>query len=127
MGSAFPPVFILLMLRNRLFTLRNVEMWAVPSCMDFDLLIVRNRVFRFPDVQIWLALSWDFVDLLIFRNCVFKLENVHISTVPNCKGLDLLTQEWHFQSGKRSDKSSTTLQEGRFADAQEKRFQGAKP
>ena len=31
MGSAVPLVFNLLMLRNRLFTLRNVQMWAVPS------------------------------------------------------------------------------------------------
>ena len=34
-------------------------------------------------------------------------------------------QEWHFHSAKRSDKSSTILQEGGFADAQEYRFQGA--
>ncbi len=34
--------------------------------------------------------------------------------------------EWHFQTANRSHKSSTILQEGQFADAQEKRFQGAK-
>ncbi len=31
MGSAAQPVFNLLMLRNRLFSLRNVRIWAVPS------------------------------------------------------------------------------------------------
>ena len=28
-------------------------------------------------------------------------------------------QEWHFQAASRSDKSSTILQEGRYAHAQE--------
>ena len=31
MWSAAPAVFNLLMLRNRLFRLRNVQIWAVPS------------------------------------------------------------------------------------------------
>ena len=31
MGSAAPLVFNLLMLRNRLFRLQNIQMWAVPS------------------------------------------------------------------------------------------------
>ena len=31
MGSAAPAVFNLLMLRNRFFRLRNVQIWAVPS------------------------------------------------------------------------------------------------
>ena len=35
-------------------------------------------------------------------------------------------QEWRIASAKRSDKSSTILQDGRFANAQETRFQGAK-
>ena len=30
-GNAVPPVFDLMMLRNHLFRLRNVQMWAVPS------------------------------------------------------------------------------------------------
>ena len=36
------------------------------------------------------------------------------------------SQEWHFQGAKRSDKSSTILQEGRLAHAQELRFHCAK-
>ena len=35
-------------------------------------------------------------------------------------------QEWRIVAAKCSDKSSTLLQEGRFAIAQELRFQGAK-
>ena len=35
-------------------------------------------------------------------------------------------QKWHFQAVKRSNKSSTILQEGRFANAQQSCFQGAK-
>ena len=34
-------------------------------------------------------------------------------------------QEWRFQDAKRSDMSSALLLEGRYADAQESRFQGA--
>ena len=36
------------------------------------------------------------------------------------------TRESHFQAAKRSDISSAILQEGRFADAEESRIQGAK-
>ena len=39
-------------------------------------------------------------------------------------GLFADRQEWHFQAAKRSDKSSKIQQEGRYADAQESRFQG---
>ena len=52
LGSAAPPVFNLLMFRNRLFRLRNVQIWAV--------------------------LFWIVVVLLIFTNSVFKLQNVQI-------------------------------------------------
>ncbi len=34
-------------------------------------------------------------------------------------GLFANSQEWHFQAAKRSDMSSTILQEGRFAHSQE--------
>ena len=39
------------------------------------------------------------------------------------RGLFADCQVWHFQAAKRSDMSSTIMQEGRFADAQESRFQ----
>ena len=35
-------------------------------------------------------------------------------------------QEWRFAAAKRLDKSSTILQDGRFVNAQETHFQGAK-
>ena len=35
MGSAAPPVYNLLMLRNRLFGLRNIQIWAVTKWKDF--------------------------------------------------------------------------------------------
>ncbi len=36
----------LLMLRNNVFTVRNVEIWAVLSSNEVDLLKLKNRVFR---------------------------------------------------------------------------------
>ncbi len=54
------------------------------------LLISRNRVFRLRNVQILLLLSWKMVVLLIFTNSVFKLQNVQIWTVSNCNGVYLL-------------------------------------
>ena len=36
----------LLMLRNSVFSVRNVELWAVLSSNEVDLLKFRNRVFR---------------------------------------------------------------------------------
>ncbi len=36
----------LLMLRNRVFTVRNFVIWAVLSSNDVDLLMLKNRVFR---------------------------------------------------------------------------------
>ena len=59
------------------------------SSNEFDLLIPRNRVFRLRNVQIWVVLSWMVVVLLIFTNSVFKLQNVQIWTVSNCKGVYL--------------------------------------
>ncbi len=40
--------------------------------------------------------------------------------------VEMQGQEWYFQSAKRSDKSCTILQKGRFALAQEERPHGAK-
>ncbi len=36
----------LLMLRNSVLTVRNVEIWAVQSRIEVDLLMLKNRVFR---------------------------------------------------------------------------------
>ncbi len=65
------------------------------------------------------------VDSLIFKNYVFKLQNVQMWIVTELqRGLFADCQEWYFQAAKRTDKGSTILQEVRFADAQEKHFQG---
>ena len=67
---------------------------------------------------------------------VARSADIHVS-VSSCKtfryncvklqaGLFADCLEWHFQAAKRSDKSRTILQEGRFAHAQEYRFHGAK-
>ena len=42
----------LLMLGNSVFTVRNVEIWAVLYNSEVDLLMLRNRVFRLRNVQI---------------------------------------------------------------------------
>ena len=139
------------MLRNLIFSLRNIQIWAVPSRNEFDLLMLRNRGFRLRIVQIWTVLSSNEVDLLMLRNCVFRLRNFQKWAVPTRNVVDLLllrnrvfrlriVQTWlmsscvsvRYFSGiafsvfKRSDMSSATLQEVPFADAQESRFQGAK-
>ncbi len=46
-----------------------------------------------------------------------KPSNMDCVEVQRCLFADC--QEWHFQAAKRSDKSSTILQEGRFVHAQE--------
>ena len=54
---------------------------VVSPCYVVDILILRNRVFRLRNVQIWEVLSWKVVFLLIFTNSGFKLQNVQIWTV----------------------------------------------
>ncbi len=45
-------MFDLLMFRNSVFKLQNVQIWAVPTCKGVYLLIVRNGIFRLRNVQI---------------------------------------------------------------------------
>ena len=52
-----------------------------------DLLILRNRIFRLGNVQICVVLSWMLVILLIFTNSVFKLQNLQIWSVSKCKSV----------------------------------------
>ena len=42
----------LLKVRNGTFRLRNVQIWAMPSCKDFDLLKLKNCVLQVGNVQI---------------------------------------------------------------------------
>ncbi len=55
-----------------------------------NLLILTNRVFRLRNVQIWVVLSWKVVVRLIFTNSVFKLQNFQIWNVYNYKWVYLL-------------------------------------
>ncbi len=48
--------------RNRVFRLRNGEIWAALCCKMVVLLILRNRPFRLSHVQIWAVLSSNEVD-----------------------------------------------------------------
>ena len=41
----------LLLPRNRVFKLRNVQIWVVSSCKGVDLLMLRNRVYRLRNVK----------------------------------------------------------------------------
>ena len=65
------------MLKNHVFRLRNVQIWAVPTCKDFDLLMLRNRVFGLGYVHIWVVPSCKGVDFLMLRNHVYRLPNVN--------------------------------------------------
>ena len=84
------------------------------------MLILRNRVFRLLNVEIWLVLSWYVVDLMILRNSVI---NPATRSDMECngllRGLFADCEEWHFQAENPSDKSSTFLLLGRFGEAQE--------
>ena len=107
MGSAVPEGVNLLMISNRVFRLRFVQICAVPTWTDFDLLMLRNRAFSLRIFQKCELPTWKDFDLLIiripvfsngnvniwvvpsckvFRNCVFKMRNVQICVVPTCKG-----------------------------------------
>ena len=70
------------------FELGKGHIRVLPLCYIVDLLILKNRVFRLRNVQIWVVLSS--IILLIFTNSVFKLQNVQIWTESNCKWVYLL-------------------------------------
>ena len=56
--------------------------------------------------------SWNVVVLLIFTNSVFSANRSDMDFVELQGGLFAHYQEWNFQGAKRSDKSSSTMQEG---------------
>ncbi len=64
----------LFMLRNMVFTVRNEEIWEVLS--SNDLLMLRIRVFRLRIVQKYAVPSHNYVNLLMLRNRVFRLRIV---------------------------------------------------
>ena len=80
----------LLMLRNRVFWVRNVEEWAVLSSNEVDLPMLRNRVFRLLKVQKCAVPSRKGLDLLMFRNRAFRLRNDQIWSLLSWKDFFLL-------------------------------------
>ena len=130
------------------FMLRNVQKCAVPSRKGVDLLMLKNRLFRLRRVQIWELYfhaakcsdksmkglrfvgtqescfeTWKSshmgcAALLCGRfACVqelrFKTENRSDMGCDELQGcLFAHCLEWHFQAAKLSDKSSSTMQEG---------------
>ena len=60
-------MFDLLMYRNAVFRVINVQIWAVPSNKYVDLLIHRNRVFMLRNGEIMASLSRKRVVLLMLR------------------------------------------------------------
>ena len=111
----------LLMLRNRIFRLRNVQKWAVPSCKGsncwssgiafsdcetvryglfrpakgVDLLMVRKSVFMLRIVQIWAVPNCNYVYFLCVRNDDFRLRNVQLWALAFCNSVDLLILRDH--------------------------------
>ena len=118
-GNAVPQGVVLLMIRNRIFRLRIVQIWAVPPWKGFDLLMPRNRVYSLGNVHIWGVPSVKVVDLMMFRNCFSTYETFRYGHCRNARGWLADYQEWCFQASKSSDKSSVIQQEGRIAVVQE--------
>ena len=75
----------------------KVLIWTVSPCWRVDFLMLRNRDFR-------------------IRNFVYGQQ----------RGRKATSQKWRFQAAKCSNMSSAIVQEVRFADVQESRFQGSK-
>ena len=111
---------------NGVCRLLNVDMSNV-SCKRVGLLMLRNRVFMMRNFEIWAFLSSNEVDLLMLRNRVFRLRNVQKRAVPSRKGGRFAdAQESRLQGAARSQMVSAVLQGGWFSDAQESRIQAAK-
>ncbi len=100
--------------------LGNVHIWVVPPCNVVELLILKNRFFRLRNVQIWVSSVLEVGRSADFHEFCFhaaKRSDMYCDEMQGCLFADC--QVWHFQDSKRSDNCSTTLQEGRFARAHE--------
>ena len=47
----------MLILKNSVFRVRNLEIWALLSIYEFELLMLRNRVMRLGNVYMWVVQS----------------------------------------------------------------------
>ena len=79
------------MLGERVFSVPNVQIWAVVSINEVDLLMLRNRVFRLKNFQKWAMTTPKGVDLLMLRNRVFSLWDVQMpiewTLICQCSGI----------------------------------------
>ena len=90
------------------------------------MLILWNGVLRLGNVHVRDVTPCYVVDLLMFRNCVLDMKISKMGCAELQGGLFENCQLWYSQVVKRSNKSSTILQHGRFGVAQESRFQASK-
>ena len=80
--------------------LGNVYIWVVPPCYVVDLMVLRNRVFRLRNVQIYVVLSWKVVVVLIFTNSVSSCKTFNMICVELQMCLFADCQVCHFRSRK---------------------------
>ena len=94
----------LLMLRNRVVSQRNDQIWAMLSLKDFDLLILNNRVLRLRDFHIRVVPPCYVVEFrfsgIAFSGFEFFLEGRRSADI----------HEFCFQAAKRSDMNCVELQ-----------------
>ena len=148
MGRAIQHTGRMLMLRNRVFSLRHVQIWAVSSCKGVDLLMLWNSVFSLWNVQVWglpsckgvdfllpmkrcetfIYVQYRFkkgVNLLILRYGFFQTAKRKIRAVPSCKGVDLLMFRNHIFRLRNVQKWLCLPARGRIVEVQESHFQTA--
>ena len=109
----------MLILRKRVLKLGYVHVWVVPPSYVVDLLILRNRVFRLRNVEISVAVMEGGRSADIHEFCFQAAKLSDMDCVELQGGLFADCQKWYFQAAKRSTKCSTFLQEVRFADFHE--------
>ena len=81
----------------------------------FDLLMYRNPVFSVRNVQIWVVLSSILVDLVTLINRFFRLRNGEIFIAILEEGRFADAQEFRFQAANISNTGIAVLQEGPLA------------
>ncbi len=81
MGSAVLVVCRLVDNHEFCFHAAKRQIWNVSNCICVYLLIVRNGIFTFRNVQIIAVPSSKSVDLLMFTNSGFRVRNVEIWAV----------------------------------------------
>ena len=115
----------LLMFSNCVFSVRNVEIWAVLSSNEVDLLLLRNRVFMVRNAEKWAVLftmrpiCW--CSGIAYSGCEsFKNGECFPDSVLFADG-----QEWLIHFAKYSNVGIFAMKELQFAGSQESSFQAS--